>query len=78
MWTVTSQNTTEGKVEVLYPVETWPPLTIPKLRQIKGGQALHNAASRNNSKRALALIRGGTPVDAADDSGANPARASII
>lgn len=62
----------QHKIEVFYPVETWPPLKISTFKQTKGAQALHNAVNSNNKGKVLALIRSGTPIDVADEPGETP------
>ena len=68
----------QHRIEAFYPVETWTALTVSKFKKIKGGQALHNAASGNNIEKALLLIRSRTPVDAADDSGQTPLAVAVL
>lgn len=62
----------QHRVEVYYPVDTWPALTISDFKKTKGAQALHNAVTEDKKERVLALIKSGTPVDVADDLGQTP------
>ena len=66
------------RVEVYYPVDTWPTLTVSKFKKTKGAQALHNAVTNNDKEKVLALITSGTPIDVADESGQTPLGAAVL
>ncbi|MFH2043845.1 MAG: ankyrin repeat domain-containing protein [Pseudomonadota bacterium] len=66
------------KVGIYYPVETWPELKISTFKKTKGAQALHNAAYSNNMEKVITLIRSGTPVDVADESGLTPLGMALL
>jgi len=62
----------QHRVEIYYPAETWPTLTISEFKKTKGAQALHNAARNNDKEKVMQLIKSGTPIDVVDDSGQTP------